>query len=160
MFDEGLRIKTELMKTIGDILLMFTMNYPDFELLDAPRINVIFTAFSRVDQEQEEEEDIYGNEGEKEMSQSEKWESMKNLYKLTLASVMKEQFGFEEADLKARIDWLLPDERFFSYHEKIDKMAFKQKEWDRLINSSMEAGGKVIDLKTSQGKFMPTSITV
>ena len=62
MFDEGLRIKTELMKTIGDILLMFTMNYPDFELLDAPRINVIFTAFSRVDKEEEEKEDEYGEE--------------------------------------------------------------------------------------------------
>ena len=62
MFDEGLRIKTELMKTIGDILLMFTMNYPDFEKVDAPRINVIFTAFSRVDKEEEEKEDEYGEE--------------------------------------------------------------------------------------------------
>ena len=118
MFDEGLRIKTELMKTIGDILLMFTMNYPDFEKVDAPRINVIFTAFSRIDKAQVVEDDEYGEEEtEKKQSQSEKWETMKALYKKTLASVMKEQFGFEEEDLKDRIDWLLPDDRFFSYHE-------------------------------------------
>ena len=32
MVDKSLRIKSELMKTIGDILLMFTMNYPDFNI--------------------------------------------------------------------------------------------------------------------------------
>ena len=52
MVDKGLRIKSEFMKTIGDILLMFTMNYPDFDLKHAPMINVVFTAFSRVDDEE------------------------------------------------------------------------------------------------------------
>ena len=51
MVDKGLRIKSEFMKTIGDILLMFTMNYPEFDLKHSPRINVVFTAFSRVDDE-------------------------------------------------------------------------------------------------------------
>ena len=73
---------------------------------------------------------------------------------------MIEQFGFSEADLKTRLDQLLPDERFFCYHEKIDTLAFKQAEFDKLIGSSMEAGGKVIDLEASQGLFMPVSKSV
>ena len=32
MVDNGLRIKSEVVKTIGDMLLMFTMNYPGFDL--------------------------------------------------------------------------------------------------------------------------------
>ena len=51
MIDKGLRIKSEVVRTIGDMLLMFTMNYPDFNLDHAPRINVVFTGFSRVDAE-------------------------------------------------------------------------------------------------------------
>ena len=49
MFDEGQRIKEEQLKTIGDILLVFTMNYPGFKLEHAPKIHVMFTAFSRND---------------------------------------------------------------------------------------------------------------
>jgi len=60
MVDKGLRIKSEFMKTIGDMLLMFTMNYPGFDLRHAPRINVVFTAFSRVDIEDEQAD--YGEE--------------------------------------------------------------------------------------------------
>ena len=59
MVDNGLRIKSEVVKTIGDMLLMFTMNYPGFDLKHAPRINVFFTAFSRVDVENET---AYGEE--------------------------------------------------------------------------------------------------
>ena len=59
MVDKGLRIKSEVVKTIGDMLLMFTINYPDFDLEHAPRINVVFTAFSRVD---DAEEEAYGAE--------------------------------------------------------------------------------------------------
>ena len=41
------------------MLLMFTMNYPEFNLEYAPRLNVVFTAFSRVDTDEEE---AYGAE--------------------------------------------------------------------------------------------------
>ena len=59
MVDKGLRVKSEVVKTIGDMLLMFTINYPDFDLEHAPRINVVFTAFSRLDVEGEQ---AYGEE--------------------------------------------------------------------------------------------------
>ena len=59
MVDKGLRIKSEVVRTIGDMLLMFTMNYPEFNLEYAPRLNVVFTAFSRVDTDEEE---AYGAE--------------------------------------------------------------------------------------------------
>lgn len=73
MVDKGLRIKSEFMKTIGDILLMFTMNYPEFDLKHSPRINVVFTAFSRVDDEKEEED--YGAENLADgPKKSEQWE--------------------------------------------------------------------------------------
>ena len=32
MVDAGGRIKSEIVKTIGDMLLMFTMNYPNFDV--------------------------------------------------------------------------------------------------------------------------------
>ena len=81
MLDEGLRIKTELMKSISDILLVFTMCYQDFELLNAPRINVVFTAFSRVDNEENKEDDPYGEEVAEQKSQSEQWKEIKEIYK-------------------------------------------------------------------------------
>ena len=59
-----------------------------------------------------------------------------------------------------RIEKLLPDENFFSYHSTRDSVAFRVAEWDRLIESSFNAGGKVIDLDKSKGIFMPTSMTV
>ena len=59
MIDKGLRIKSEVVRTIGDMLLMFTMNYPDFNLDHAPILNVVFSGFSRLDTEEEAE---YGTE--------------------------------------------------------------------------------------------------
>ena len=41
------------------MLLMFTMNYPDFDVQHTPRINVVFTGFSRID---DDDGEAYGAE--------------------------------------------------------------------------------------------------
>ena len=76
MVDVGLRIKEEAMKCMANILLVFTMNYPDFNYENAPRINVMFNAFSRVDREGgEQSSDSQEDEEDKEetVPASEKW---------------------------------------------------------------------------------------
>lgn len=71
---------------------------------------------------------------------------------------MQESFGFEENDLSQQIEKLLPDDRFFCYDVK-DKREYIQSEFDRLLELSFQAGGKVIDNKTSEGFFQPTQMT-
>ena len=72
---------------------------------------------------------------------------------------MQESFGFKGSDLDARINELLPDDRFFCYHDKHDKKAFIKAEFDRLLKDSFEAGGKVIDSCETEGFFQPTQMT-
>ena len=71
MIEKGLRIQASSLDPIADIMLTFTMGYPDFKTDYSPVINVVFTGFSLHQNQtldgygdEDDSEDEYGSESE------------------------------------------------------------------------------------------------
>ncbi|KRX03398.1 P-loop containing nucleoside triphosphate hydrolase [Pseudocohnilembus persalinus] len=169
------RIDNTTVKCMQQILLAFTMNYPEFNYKNCPRINVLFNNVTEQEYEMEiEDQNCNDFNFSSEQDKSEKFDKNDciRVYKQFLLEAMLkdcliEQYSIDEQQteqtkkkLKTIINTLLPPENFYAFkifkNDK-QKMEKEVKVIQKLIKDN-KAHGNFVLKKNEEGTLNPVFI--